>query len=195
MWKRLVIVAVAVWGLYFWLGDRPITHGPGVTAPNPPVQTKLSAGTPFSFKDYTITPLASFKIEARVLGRENYYLGRESGLSPTDLALGWGPMSDEAVIDKISIRQSNRWYTWRVSEWPIPRRQIETNSANMHLIPANDDVASTLKTVRTGNIVRFSGYLVRIKASDGWRWQSSVTRDDTGDGSCELIWVESLSIL
>lgn len=28
----------------------------------------------------------------------------------------------------------------------------------------------------------------------GWRWRSSLSREDTGDGSCELVWVERLEL-
>ena len=130
-----------------------------------------------------------------VLGKENYYLGREAELSPVDLAFGWGPMSDEKVLKHISISQSNRFYYWSTRKFPIPRRQIEINSANMHLIPANDDIKKRLKSVREGQVIRLQGYLVRVQASDGWNWQTSLTRKDVGAGACELIWVEQLSIL
>jgi hypothetical protein len=32
--------------------------------------------------------------------------------------------------------------------------------------------------------------LVEADGRDGWKWRSSLTRDDTGDGACELMWVE-----
>jgi hypothetical protein len=37
--------------------------------------------------------------------------------------------------------------------------------------------------------------LVKVEQpSSGWRWVSSLSREDTGAGACELIWVESLSV-
>ena len=38
------------------------------------------------------------------------------------------------------------------------------------------------------------GYLVKITKADGWHWISSLKRDDTGGGSCELFWVEEVSV-
>lgn len=78
---------------------------------------------------------------------------------------------------------------------PIPRREIETHSANMHMIPANDSVARSLARVGKDDRIRLSGKLVRIEADDGWRWVSSLSREDTGAGACELVWVESLERL
>jgi hypothetical protein len=49
--------------------------------------------------------------------------------------------------------------------------------------------------VRTGSVVRLEGYLVEARADDGWRWRSSLTREDTGNGACELVWVERLDVL
>jgi hypothetical protein len=32
------------------------------------------------------------------------------------------------------------------------------------------------------------------KQADNWRWRSSLTRDDTGNGVCELIWIKDFSM-
>jgi hypothetical protein len=116
-------------------------------------------------------------------------------LAPTDLALGWQQMSDESVLAQIDISQSGRWYRWHVRDFPIPRRAIETQSANMHMVPANDQVAAILDSVRAGQIISLQGQLIRAQASDGWRWQSSLTREDTGANACELVYVTALEIV
>lgn len=143
-------------------------------------------------KDYQIEPLADFSLKARVLGAEHYRFGRESEISPVDLALGWGRMSDPTVLSRIDIRQSNRFYFWHVQEFPIPREEIERHSANMHMIPADASVARQLDRIRPGQVVTLQGYLVEIRAADGWHWRSSLSRDDTGNGACELVWVRSI---
>ncbi|MGB9499438.1 MAG: hypothetical protein ACKVE4_06745 [Dissulfuribacterales bacterium] len=89
--------------------------------------------------------------------------------SPIDLALGWGSMSDEAILEKIKIRQSNRFYFWSVKQFPIPQKKIESQSANMHLIPADNVILKQIKTARTGDIVNFTGYLVKVVDADGWK--------------------------
>ena len=160
-----------------------------------PVHHRIHNPQKFSYKNFQITPLATFEIEARVLSVRRYRSGREAELSPIDLALGWGRMSDEKVLKDIEVRQSNRFSHWRVKEFPIPRREIEENSANMHIIPATHDITQKLKDIRKGHVVRFSGYLVRVDARDNWHWQSSLTRKDTGNGACELVWVAQLDII
>lgn len=161
-----------------------------------PLQQDIDSPSSYRIDNYAIKPVASFSLKAKVLAKKNYSADRGAELSPTDLALGWGKMSDEAVLEKIQISQSSRFYYWRVKSFPIPRREIERNSANMHLIPANDLIKKAIARVRPGDIISLSGSLVNATSlTDGWRWQSSQTRNDTGAGACELIFVESLRII
>jgi hypothetical protein len=191
---RILVILCLLFGAYQLLSERSITQPPGQLAPDAPLQERVSDARPFDHRGYRITPLANFVVTARVLARENYRIGRESDLSPVDLALGWGPMSDQRVVDRISIRQSGRFYHWRVKEFPIPRRDIERNSANMHFIPATESLADRIADVPEGAMVRVQGMLVNVDANDGWRWRSSLTRDDTGAGACELIWLTGFEL-
>jgi hypothetical protein len=192
-WKFILFVALISFGAYQHFAQQPVLHGDGVIASQQPIQISTN-DREIILNNYKITPLESFQIEARVLAAEHYSLGREADLSPVDLALGWGKMSDEAILKDIKISQSNRFYYWRVEEFPIPRREIETHSANMHMIPADEQIEKTLKSVRPGQIVKLSGDLVQVNASDGWHWKSSLTREDTGNGSCELVYVKAISV-
>ncbi|KAF1708812.1 hypothetical protein CSC70_11935 [Pseudoxanthomonas kalamensis DSM 18571] len=148
----------------------------------------------FNRDGYRLTPLAGFSIEARVLSRKDYRSGRESELSPTDLALGWGRMSEDAVLSQLQISQSGRWYhyRWRDSP-PLPPTEMVRNSANMHMIPADRSVARALNAVGKDSRVRIDGWLVEAQSGDGWRWRSSLSRDDSGNGACELVYVCALT--
>ena len=194
--KKLLIIAFVVMLIRELLGvNAPVVLGPGVKVTEAPKQTDLIQAEKFQHKGYQITPLAEFQLTGKILSREDYSFGRESDLSPIDLALGWGAMSDEAVLDKIDISQSGRWYRWQVKDFPIPRKTIETQSANMHMVPANSQVEDMLEKTKQGQIVELSGYLIRVDADDGWHWQSSMTRNDTGAHACELILVQSFQVL
>lgn len=195
MKKVLLIAALLAAGFWQYDQNRVITQSDGVIARAAPIQRDLENATDFRHEGYMVTPLANFAIEARVLSRKKYSLGREAELSPLDLALGWGPMSDNQVLEKIDISQGNRFYYWRVEQFPIPKQEIIRHSSNMHMIPANAQVASQLAGVRKGNVVTIIGQLVKINADDGWRWQSSLSRTDTGSGACELVWVKEVSVL
>ena len=192
---RLIVLLLAALVLWKLLQPDRVELGPGVLAAAAPVQTAIDSA-PVSRRDaYRISPLAEFQIRAKVLSRESYYSGREADLSPLDLALGWGRRSDEDILAGIDISQSGRWYRWRSETLPIPRREIQTHSGNMHLIPADEIVEETLDDIRQGQIVELQGYLVRADTSDGWRWVSSLSRNDSGARSCELVYVERARIV
>ncbi len=193
-WKVLLFVGLLGLGAFQHFQAREVMHGAGEMAPETPLQSPPDVAELQSINGYALTPLATFAVKARVLAAKNYHFGRETDLSPLDLALGWGQMSDGAVLGKIDISQSNRFYFWHVDEFPIPREAIETQSANMHMIPADDRVDNRLKSIRAGQIVQLSGYLVEAKASDGWHWKSSLTRNDTGNGACELMLVNRVEV-
>ncbi len=189
----IVSAIVLLIGSHLWT-NRTIKLGPGVKAPINPVQTELDRPTPIRIGKYSLLPLAEFQIKAKVLSRKRYWFGKGTDLCPVDLALGWGAMSDERVLEHISISQSGRWYRWSCKELPIPKREIQTHSANMHIIPANDEVEKVLKSVRAGQIVIIDGYLVICHSADGFSWESSLTRDDTGDGACEIVYAKEIII-
>ena len=193
--KIIFWIGLIALGLWYYYDSQPITYGHGQIAPKTPVQ-KLGSKKKFKFKDdYEVLPLATFDITARVLSTERYWLDKEAKLAPVDFALGWGPMSDEKVLDELKISQRNRWFYWKCKKFPIPKQQIEHNAANMHLIPADDKIESRIKSAKKGNLVKFKGYLVRVEGENGWHWQGSLSRTDTGDGACEVVFVKEFEII
>jgi hypothetical protein len=192
MKKILVLAGLAVAG---WLYlHEPAATWRGLPAPRDPVQATSGLPAPFLHEDYTITPLARYKVTAVVLGRERYRNDRGAELAPVDLALGWGPMSIAAVINDLKISQSGRWYEYGWSdEPPLEPGQIAANSANTHCLPADKSVRHQLLVVKRHELVTLEGYLVEITGPDGYHWRSSLTRADTGARSCEVLWVTAVS--
>lgn len=196
-WRWFFVVVLVLGACYQCQhrAQKPIHQANGVLVQGDPVQSRLDRDEVWQKDNYTIKALADFDIEARVLAKEMYSSGREAELSPIDLALGWGAMSDSEVLSALSISQSNRFYFYRwENQPPRPPEEIASHSANMHMIAANAQIETTLKAVRPGQIIRLRGKLVEVSAPDGWRWQSSLTRDDNGAGACELFRVESAEI-
>jgi len=186
-WKLIILVVLIGYGAFNHFSQTSVQQF------TPAQQT---ASNVVHLKGYLIKPLEPFELHARVLSSKQYRSGKESDLVPVDLALGWGRMADPAIINQITITQSNRWYRWRVEHFPIPRREIETSSANMHLIPGTPEIAKAIQSVKVGQMVKFTGDLVEVtEPNSNWRWKSSLTRNDTGAGACELVLVRSFSVL
>jgi len=54
-------------------------------------------------------------------------------------------------------------------------------------------VRKQLLAVRRHDLVTLEGYLVEITTAEGFHWRSSLSRDDTGGGACEVMWVTSVT--
>jgi hypothetical protein len=88
-----------------------------------------------------------------------------AALVPVDLAVGWGPMSDQAVLDQLEISQSARFFWYQYPhQAPIPREEIVSHATNLHLIPSNKALAGQCKSLRTGELIHLSGLLVEATA-------------------------------
>ena len=190
-WKPIAALLICIVGFAGMWSSRPIKREPGVLAPDEPHQSETQQ-QPFAFKDYEITPQASYDIEARVLSVESYITDAGAKLAPLDFAVGWGPMSDSAIIDHFKVDQGARFFTIYPDDEAIDLDTALKHAANMHLIPADGNVKRQLKKIKTGNIVTLHGRLVNVSRSDGFFWHTSLTRNDTGNGACELMYVESV---
>ena len=194
MWNhpvlKVLLFAYIAWGAWQWAQSRPVREPDGVLAEGEPQQRNLPDGETVRMGRWTLTVRATYKVTARVLASEHYRFDGLADLVPEDLALGWGPMSDNRVLETIDISQSNRFYYWRASPTTaISRQAIITHSANTHVIPQNALTARMLSRLRPGEVVTLSGELVDGVRDDG-RWlKTSLVRDDTGPGACEVMLV------
>ena len=189
----VVVAALAIFAGYKLYSRREISHGPGVLAASEPEQRDIGTAPAIERGEFRLRPRAEFSATVRILSREDYSVGALADLVPTDFAVGWGPMSDSAVLADVEISQGNRFYYWRTENWPIPRADIETHSANWHVIPENSSVGGVLGRLRAGSVVELRGRLVDIEGGDAGM-RTSLRRDDTGAGACEILLAESAHI-
>jgi hypothetical protein len=191
-WKPLLAMLLGLIGLGHAFAHRPIHRAAGVLVAQEPLQSPAELA-PFRFGEYFVKPQARYDIEARVLSTERYRIDGGAGLAPIDFAVGWGAMSDSAVLEHFRVTQGARFFTIYPDEDAIDLNEALRSAANMHLIPADSALADRLERVRVGSIVHLQGFLVNVARDDGFYWNTSLTREDTGNGACELFFVESLT--
>jgi hypothetical protein len=173
---------------------RPAHPSDGPIAPADPQQADAEGAQVTTLGRWRIKPRARYDITARILSREDYHFDLLADLIPEDLALGWGPMSDNRVLRAFKITQGARFYSWMPKQdLPIPRQDVIEHSANTHVIPADSAVRRQLKRLRVGQVVHLTGFLVDAVRDDGAYINTSLTRSDTGAGSCEVVLVEQVS--
>jgi hypothetical protein len=173
-------------------GGRPEPHRPGILAPQEPLQLPAEDARPWQYLGYEIRPRAAYTLHGRVLAATHYRWDRGARLAPVDLAVGWGVMSDTTWLDRFDVTQGSRYFTLYPRGRDADLAQALLHSANMHLIPGTPEVRRALEAARAGNLVTLHGRLVDVSAPDGFSWHTSLRRDDTGAGACELVWVDRL---
>ncbi|MCR5013096.1 MAG: hypothetical protein K6A72_12180 [Lachnospiraceae bacterium] len=205
--KVLIPMILVVVGVVLFLngniggGRRSIPNIPE------PRQTDAKGGTDFVVSGYNVHAdyLYAYDIEALVVHTKNYY-GTDFGakLAPRDLALAWGNVAKYNSTVDFHWGQHGRWYYWKVNTYEELSTvgtvdDVNRQSSNNHLIAANSSVKKSIKKIKTGDHIRLKGYLVSITATDSkgtpYYWNSSTSRNDTGDGACEVMYVTEVNIL
>ncbi len=148
--------------------------------------------------DIAITPKAAYLVRGIVVSRENYYSGWNSLISPADVALCWGRLAENGTYKRLKWSQGNRWFFWRAgNDFGYNDDFVAQHSSNNHIIPATLNLAKAVKGLKEGNVVEMTGHLVdvaAVKKSENFRWNSSTSTTDRGDGSCEIIYLTRLKV-
>lgn len=189
---NICILTLVIWGIISWVRGPSIHTPPGVLVAEEPLQEPCAQQVVAQVKGYTLTAMAKYTIRARVLHTKHYWVDGND-LVPYDVALGWGRMSDQSVLDHLEISQGNRFffYQWQNAP-PIPEKEIDCHAANNHLIAASGSIARVIGGLYPGEIVTMQGYLVNASKPDGFHWNTSLSRTDTGNGACEVFYVTGI---
>lgn len=151
----------------------------------------IANGLPPVSKDQKISVLEPFSGEFRILGSKIYTQDAQARFSPIDYAVTRGIFTEPEIARQISINQYDRFLNWRMAKPPIPPKLATQLVSNMHIIPANPEVAKEIKKVKRGDLVRIKGELVQVNAKD-LVWKSALDWNGVGDGACKLVRVDSI---
>jgi len=147
---------------------------------------------------FTLAPVAEYQLAGVVISKETYSYDWNSEISPVDLVIVWGKLAEPEYEKYVSFSQRNRWYFYQYKpESPVDNSYIISHSSNNHIIPATENISLALKTAKKKERVLLEGFLVNVKGTykgGTIYWNTSLTRKDTGDGSCELFYVTKARI-
>ncbi|MBN2222230.1 MAG: hypothetical protein JW708_08435 [Vallitaleaceae bacterium] len=138
--------------------------------------------------------LASYDLHAIVKSVNYFEEDLAAQISPIDLALAWGDINNPSIDKYVEYSQKDRWYFFSVNvKAPVPIEYVDYYSANTHLVPANLQVKEVLMNVDEEDYIHLTGYLINAYFENGY-WKTSLLRSDTGDGSCEIMYVTHVSL-
>lgn len=147
---------------------------------------------------WMLTPKAKYTLSGLVLHRERYHTGWNSIVSPCDVAMAWGPLVTDGTYKDIHWSQSGRWYWWRYGgDFPYDNAFIAKYSSNNHIIPGSPNLKRALSMIKRGRKCELQGLLVNVDGSKGGKkvwWHSSLSREDRGDGSCEILYLLRIKV-
>jgi hypothetical protein len=188
--RAFVVLVMGLVIVGFWSSRSP--YAAHVSGDRPPIQ-ELVELEPWRVEGATIRARATFEVNAVLIHKERYWLGRETELAPWDLGVGWGELADGEMIRQFKFFHSHRFFYWRTDdEPPIPVDELGASISNIHAIPADSTVRARLRRLDAGDRIVLRGYLVDVMGDDGWEWNTSLSRTDDGAGACELMWITAV---
>ena len=140
---------------------------------------------------------AAYTIDAQLVSKKRYHHGYMHQLAPYDFALTWGDLPQ--YLDQLKFSQTSRFCLYNLKKNATVNPQyVQKHMSNNHLIPATKNIAKALRKARKGDLIRIEGHLVDVEASRNGAvvssWNTSVSREDTGNGACEIIYVTRIRI-
>ena len=152
---------------------------------------------------YTLMPRASYEISGLVVSqhRGDDLFNLDHKVDPgniRDVCVVWGESIANGSYRKVKFWSGE--FTCSFS-WPAPLTppfKPETASNN-HLLPADALIAAQIGRIHVGDQIRMTGLLVDYQvARDGreiFTRHTSLTRGDTGNGACEILYVTGLAVV
>ncbi len=117
-------------------------------------------------------------------------------LNLRDLCVIWGNNVNSEIYQKLKF-SSDSWTCWVSSDSYAIWEKFNMNQlSNNHLLVEDEQIKKKLMSTEIGDHVQIKGMLVSYKnLNNGYQRASSITRNDTGNGACETIFITSFKLI
>lgn len=193
MLKHIFLIIVLIFCYFLW-EQRPVRYGPGITAESKPTIDRIAFPNSIETSNYIITPQYQIRGKVRVIANKRYWFDDMRHISSVDLLLAWDQMSDDDLLRRMLVKISDRSYHVQMTKPPFQRSNIHENLIMAHTIPSTDRIQDKLKSIRRGQVISFSGYIVDIENRIGNEWISPVRDHWPMQRSSQWVWFEELHI-
>ena len=195
--KKSLLLALPALLLAAWLWhSHGASHAPrpadGELVITPPKWPALPFGN--NYRDYMsygnnqVQPVDGADLMGRVLASKQYPPKGFGEVTHTDLVLGWGPMSDNRVLDHLKITQAERGVDFLLdSAAPITLAAADDSSVNISVYSDYFDNSAALDAIRIGDVVRIVGWKMRARNASGTTWEGGSGHDRKGQQSAVIL--------
>jgi len=169
-----------------------------------PRQRKIDK-PPFSVSyggtEYRVEPKYDYELHGMIVsyrqhdGKSLMHRRSSDHLNMADVCVVW---SDTAFSEHLrALEFWNGIFTCNVqTSNMVAWSQFKMNQlSNNHLISADEEIRDVVGDIRIGDQIRIKGWLAHYGAAGNGLRSTSTTRDDSGDGACETIFVNEFEII
>lgn len=206
--RRLLVVSLLVLAVAALYRDRlPPPSWYRLSALTEPAQ-RPTGKEPFTVRlnqeQYRVEPQFSYELQGVVVSYHDadafgdiwHHRRWRDFLNIRDLCVVWGDNVASGVYQAMEFKNDS-WTCW--AYWPdreTGARFHRNQLSNNHLLADRPDVQDALMSARPGDHIQLKGYLATYSnPANGFRRGTSTTREDTGNGACETVYVERFEVV
>lgn len=154
---------------------------------------------------YSVKPLFEYDLYGLVVSRhdaetwwDRVHKQSNDNLNVLDLCVVWGKNAQTGAYHGSGITYSSGQWTCYVEIKNMQEQQFDLYSlSNNHLLSDDSRLIELIRDTQIGDQIHFHGYLAEYSHNYGFPFKrgSSVTRNDTGNGACETVYVDRFEVV
>jgi len=155
----------------------------------------------FDGSDYRIEPEYDYELHGLVVsfrhhdGNSRMHVLADDHLNMLDVCVVWGTNASNGYLHAFDFWNGIFTCNFKTRDQAAWDAFDLTAVSNNHLLSDDPLIRRQVQKLRVGDQIRVRGKLASYVSGNGSRRGTSTTRDDTGNGACETIYVESFQNL
>ncbi len=154
----------------------------------------------FNDVNYRVKPQYRYSMTGLVVsyrhhdGNSRMHRRSNDHLNMLDVCVVWGDNADPTFLQRFDFWNGIFSCRVKTNDWDAWNAFDISALANNHLISDDPLIRDQVRKIRVGDQIRVDGWLSSYGTRTGDERGTSITREDTGDGACETIYVDRFRI-
>ncbi|MDD5577951.1 MAG: hypothetical protein PHY16_01565 [Methylobacter sp.] len=208
LFKWLFLISLFIAGVAYFYKDKLPEPGyydlGNLEAPKQTPTFQPVFTTEVNKQEYTINPKFAYELDGVIVSYNNsggfgdiwHHKRWKDFINLRDLCVIWAGNVESGVYRSMTF-SNDSWTCW--ASWPdaATGALFKMNAlSNNHLLTDNDSIKTALMAAEPGDHIRLKGILAEYSnKANGFNRGTSITREDTGNGACETIYLDGFEIV